>query len=435
MKNLFVAATLAALAATVGAAPTVAQDRLTQGMGPPASPGAPIPLGPLPAQLSLARALEEAEARSPRIAAARAEVEAARGRARQASFRFNPIVNIDVENFAGTGPYSGFNGVETTVSVNQRLDLGGRRRSRMTLADAELAAAYYRLEIARADLGFNVRNLFALAAAARDNLALARDNEVRARELARVAQVMVDTGNEPPLRGLRADAALVQAAAALRTAESDEASARRSLAAALGADAPPAALRDGDLWVQPRQIDPRSTLDVKLAEVEQVIATAKLGQARAEGRVDPAVGIGVRQLRETGDRALIANVSIPLPIFDRNQGNVSAARSDIQAAAARRENVVIVARAHIANSQAELASAEARVAALEGSGIAQAREGVRLAALSYRAGKSSLVEYLDAQQAYADMQAALIMARRDRAKARAELSRQAAGTVDGDLAP
>src|SRR3546814_8825410 len=80
-----------------------------------------------------------------RVVAAEAEVEAARGRQRQAGYRFNPILNVDVENFAGTGPYSGLNGLESTVSVNQRLDIGGRRRERMTLADAEFLAAQYRL--------------------------------------------------------------------------------------------------------------------------------------------------------------------------------------------------------------------------------------------------------------------------------------------------
>src|SRR3546814_11898365 len=106
-----------------------------------------------------------------------AEVEAARGRQRQAGYRYNPTLNVDVENFSGTGPYSGFNGLETTVSVNQRIDVGGRRRARMKLADAELLAAQYRLEIARADMALDVRNQFAAGAAAPDSLALARQQE------------------------------------------------------------------------------------------------------------------------------------------------------------------------------------------------------------------------------------------------------------------
>src|SRR3546814_1120036 len=98
---------------------------------------------------------------------------------------------------------------------------------------------------------------------------------------------------------------------------------------------------------------------------------------------------------------MIASLSVPLPVFDRNQGNVAAARSGMQSAEARRNSVLANTQAEIANARATLQAAEARVAALEGSGINQAREALRLAQLSYRAGKSSLLELLDAQQAYA----------------------------------
>src|SRR3546814_18285464 len=129
----------------------------------------------------------------------------------------------------------------------------------------------------------------------------------------------------------------------------------------------------------------------------------------------------MRQLRETGDRALIANVSVPLPVFDRNRGNISAARSDVAAAIARRENAVVNAQAEIGNAQAELEAAEARLGALEGSGIEQAREGVRLAEHSYRAGHSSLVQYIYAQQSYEAQQADLLEAQKARAIDRAGL--------------
>src|SRR3546814_6398950 len=122
----------------------------------------------------------------------------------------------------------------------------------------------------RADLALEVRNQFAAALAALDSLALARENEARARELARVAQAMVDTGNEPPLRAFRANAALVQATAELRTAEAEERTARRSLAALLGSSVAPAELVEGDLWVMPASVASLDTLDVRLAETDQI---------------------------------------------------------------------------------------------------------------------------------------------------------------------
>src|SRR3546814_3306895 len=129
----------------------------------------------------------------------------------------------------------------------------------------------------------------------------------------------------------------------------------------------------------------------------------------------------------------MSRLSVALPVFDRNQGKVAAARSGVEGADARRNSVLANTQAESANARAGLAAAEARVAALEGSGIGQAREALRLAQLSYRAGKSSLLELLDAQQAFASTQGELIAARRARAEAQATLARQAAAATDVDL--
>jgi cobalt-zinc-cadmium efflux system outer membrane protein len=117
---------------------------------------------------------------------------------------------------------------------------------------------------------------------------------------------------------------------------------------------------------------------------------------------------------------------MPLPIFNRNQGNVAAAQSGIDAADARLTAQRNESRTQIANARSDLASAKARLQALEGSGLGEAREALRLAGISYRAGKASLLELLDAQQAYALTQSELIDARRARAEAEARLARQAA---------
>ena len=162
---------LAALSAVVaGAAPGAAQisspatpqvgsPTTSEQFGPPAPPSveADLPLlvpreGPLPSTLTLEQALEEAEARSPAIIAARSAVEAAAARVRQAGYRANPELSLEVENFAGSGELSGFRGTETTLAINQRLDISGRRSARVSVAEAEFAVQRLRLAIARADL-------------------------------------------------------------------------------------------------------------------------------------------------------------------------------------------------------------------------------------------------------------------------------------------
>lgn len=429
----FAIASPAASQVSTPATPRVGSPTTPAPVGPPAPTRAPgnLPVlvprqGPLPANLTLEQALEEAEARSPAVIAARAAVQASEARIRQAGFRTNPELSVEVENFAGTGDLSGLRGTETTVALNQRLDLSGRRRARVAVAQAELAAQQLRLDIARADLAQAVRQQFATAVTARERLRLAEANEQRARELARVTNILVEAGREPPLRALRARSAAAQAGAELASAQAEERASRGTLASLFGVSTPPEGVTGALLDLQPRTIDPAQSLDVRLADAERLAAEAALRQEIVARTLDPAVGLGVRHVRELGDFALVAGLSMPLRVFDRNQGNIAAARANIRAAEARREGALATATVRVRNAITNVEAAAARVEALERAAVPEAAEALRLSQLSYQSGKATLLEVLDAQNAFASAQAALINARLAQAQATAELGRIAA---------
>lgn len=429
----FAIASPAASQVSTPATPRVGSPTTPAPVGPPAPTPAPgnLPVlvprqGPLPANLTLEQALEEAEARSPAVIAARAAVQASEARIRQAGFRTNPELSVEVENFAGTGDLSGLRGTETTVALNQRLDLSGRRRARVAVAQAELAAQQLRLDIARADLAQAVRQQFANAVTARERLRLAEANEQRAQELARVTNILVEAGREPPLRALRARSAAAQAAAELASAQAEERASRGTLASLFGLSTAPEGVTGALLDLQPRTIDPAQSLDVRLADAERLAAEAALRQEIVARTLDPAVGLGVRHVRELGDFALVAGLSLPLRVFDKNQGNIAAARANILAAEARREGALATATVRVRNAITNVEAAAARVEALERAAVPEAAEALRLSQLSYQSGKATLLEVLDAQNAFASAQAALINARLAQAQATAELGRIAA---------
>ncbi len=266
------------------ATPRVQPSSPGQLAGPPAPPlgGADLPLlaprsGPLPTSLSLLQSLEEAEARSPAIIAARARVAASLARIRQAGARPNPELSIEVENFLGTGELAGLKSLETTIAVNQRLDLFGRRRNAVVAAQAQLAAEQLRLAIARADLAQAVREQFARAITARERLRIATENEALTREVARISEILVDAGREPPLRALRARSAVAQARAELEAARAEEAASRGTLASLFGVTVPPATVAGNLLDLQPRIVNPEESLEVRLARAERISAEAQVG--------------------------------------------------------------------------------------------------------------------------------------------------------------
>src|SRR5690349_17663981 len=110
--------------------------------------------------LTLPEALARAEAQAPALTAAKAAVDAARGRTEQAGYMPNPQARLEVENFSGSGLYSGLDFAETTLAIGQTIELGGKRESRIAAGKAEILAAETRQTIARADLKLEVRRLF-----------------------------------------------------------------------------------------------------------------------------------------------------------------------------------------------------------------------------------------------------------------------------------
>ena len=229
------------------------------------------------AEVSLPDALAQGAQNSPRISQARAQVQAAEARARQAGVSPNPEISLEVENFAGTGPYRDTRSAETTLALSQRIELGGKRSARVAVASSERDFALLSLRRAEADLARDIRVGHAELRAAEDRAVLARDNVGQARELARTARLLVDVGRDPPLRQLRAEALLAEAQAEEARAFGELLAARRMLADLIGSSDPELSV---PAWVDeavPGAFPPETpSLDEQLAAAERDAAQARI---------------------------------------------------------------------------------------------------------------------------------------------------------------
>ncbi|MBU1347280.1 MAG: TolC family protein [Alphaproteobacteria bacterium] len=400
----------------------------------PAAGGAAIALAAILAMLApgsafaepvtLAEALSRAAASSPTLAVAEADVAAAVGRAQQAGFRPNPELGLEVENFAGTGGFSGVDDAESTLSVGQRFELGGKRPARERAAQAEVDAARLRLAVARADLEQQVRDAYAEAWADSRRVELARDQFLRADNLQTIATELVDAGREPPLRALRARTAALESVGRVRAAEAEYAEAQRALAALWGGGEDlPEPTAPEVLPAPAAVIDPVSALDVRLAEAEVATSVAVVERERTLSRPDVTVSVGARQFRGTDDTALVFGASMPIGLFDRNQGNIAAANAERTGAEARRNAALASAIRRTRDAQAALRTAEAQLAFLENQAEPEALEAVRIAREGFSAGRFTLLDVLDAEEALNTVQADMITAELERAQAVAALTR------------
>lgn len=377
-------------------------------------------------QITLAEALDLARNGSPSVGIANAQLDAARGRQKQAGAGLNPELSYDVENFSGSGALRGMDSSESTIGISQQFELGGKQQARGEAAGKQADAVSVRGQIARADLDLAVRERFADLAAAEERLELARSAVDRANRLASLAQSLVDAGREPPLRVLRAQALLAETSAQLNIATAEHAASQRALSALWGGEREPLDAVGAWEFQQPGDdlnTAPNETLDYRLAEAEHDAAEAALRLEKANAWVDVTVSAGYRRFEATDESAFVAGISVPIPIQNMNGGAIAAARADDRAAELQLRVALTDAVRKLYDARSAYEAADARASALETEASRQAEEALNLAQIGYEAGRFQLIDVLDAQDAFASIRNAAVEARLARAKAAAALIR------------
>jgi cobalt-zinc-cadmium efflux system outer membrane protein len=367
------------------------------------------------------------EAAAPRLAVGEAETRAAEGRALQARARPNPTVELQVENVGGDGPYRDFQSIETTLSVGQALELGGKRWARIATAQAELDTARSRAGLSRVAYARDLVVAYAAAEAAGERLSVAQEANDLAEADARAARLLVDNGKEAELRALQARAAVSAAQAEVSRAEAESGATLARLSAPERRSRTFTAVTPGALdrvWQVSTVVQAPT---VVVAEAEQRVATRKLDLERRRATPDLTVNFGVRRLAGEDATAAVAGFSLPLPLFDRNRGAVKSAQAEADAARARLMIAQADAVADRRSAEGEAKAAERSTAAAQ-EGEAAAREAYRLARLGYEAGKLPLIELLSARRDLVAARQRNIEARLARAKALADLA-QANGQI------
>ena len=144
----------------------------------------------------------------------------------------------------------------------------------------------------------------------------------------------------------------------------------------------------------------------------------------------PDIGVtaGTRSYGWTGGNGLIVGVTMAIPLFDRNEGNIEAARQRAVAADARLQTARLEATANKRSALAQVAAAGQRVEASM-QGETAAAEAYRLGRIGYEGGKTSLFELLAIRRSLAEAKALTIDARLARVRALAALF-----VADGQIA-
>lgn len=362
-------------------------------------------------------------------------MDVAKGQARQASRAPNPVLGLEFENLGIDDP-NGLSQQETTLSLSQSLELGGKRRARTAAGSADVRAAQARAAIAEAEFGFDLIVAYAGAEAAERRVKLLAEDLGRATEDARAARALVDAGKEPDLRAIQAQAAATAADAELQAAKADLGEALAKLSVMAGSSqtytAVPVSLLDrADTLPMLATPDLSQAPIVAVAEAERAAASLRVDVERARGTPDMTVSVGARRFEGTDETGVVAGLSIPLPVFDANRGSISAATAQLKAASARLASARLEAETAQRLAGSQLAAGDARLRAAVQAAKA-ADEAYGLARLGYEGGKTPLIELLASRRAVTDAQGRLLDARLARIRAEAAIAKLAGRTAFGD---
>lgn len=380
--------------------------------------------------LGLEAAIDKALEGSPALAAAKASLSAAEGTERQAGLLNNPEIGIEAENLAGSGPYKGTDSAEYTYSLSQKFEIGGKRSSRRGVAGAERAATNRNLQAAKLDITRDVTMAYGEVLAAAEKLKLVEARESLAKDvLANVGQ-RVGAARDPLIYKNQAEVALATTVLERQKAQRDLQLAKRKLASFWGErmliePLDPEVLETvsepQDLQIYQARLTDNPDLQRFEAVREARAATLRLEKAQAIP--DPTLSLGVRDFRESREQAMLVGVSIPIPVFDRNQGNIARAGADVLQAEQEARKAGLEAEQALHEAWQDWQSAHAEAIELQKRIIPSAEEALKLSRQGYERGRFSFLEVLNAQRTLAEAQEQQVNAEQRQLNAKATVER------------
>jgi cobalt-zinc-cadmium efflux system outer membrane protein len=348
--------------------------------------------------LTLESALQTAFANNPDMAAAQWEIDIAQGGRQQAGLIPNPVASWDAEDTRR-------NSRTTTVKLSQTLELGGKRGARIDVATRAQEAAALTLEQRRNGLRADVIDGYYGALRAQERLDLAQRSLALAERGLVVANGRVTAGKSSPVEATRAQVQLSEIRLEFNRAQMGLTDAYRRLAASTGAastdfqavatqaqaapELPPTAQLLGRL---------EQTVELRLAELQIVQGEAALGLEKAQRIPDLDVSIGSQYDASVRERVNVVGVSMPIPLFNRNQGNVLAASRRADQARDLRNAAELRLRTETRQALHLWQTANTEVRSFNQQILPAAQSAVDSATRGFEMGKFNFLDVLDAQR-------------------------------------
>jgi outer membrane protein, heavy metal efflux system len=391
----------------------------------------PSPLSPVAGEtlpISLADLERFALENNPALAAARARVSASRGRQVQAGLYPNPVIGysgMEMGDDGTAGMQGGF--------VAQRVVTGGKLRFDRAIAGQEVRESFAIFDAQELRVLNDVRLRYFDALVAQRQVELTAELDRISAEFAASSRTLLEAQEVSQADLLQAEIEAEETSILAANAANRQSEAWRRLAAVVGMNelhvAPLAGTLENDMpsldWEASyaRLLAASPELGAAMARIER--AQLAISRARRESIPDIDLMVSVHHMNTSGDDVVGVQAGIPVPVLNRNQGNIRAAEAEWIAARNEARRVELSLQDGLAMAFRRYADARQQAERYRGEILPRAERSLELVSRGYREGQSDYLTLLTSQRTYIRANLAYI-------EALAELW-QAATLIEGQL--
>jgi cobalt-zinc-cadmium efflux system outer membrane protein len=359
--------------------------------------------------LSLQTAIQDAIQFSPQIKSTESAIDALNGTVKQSRYQHNPEIAFNINNIAGHGLYQGVNTSEYDVLISQTIERGNKHNAKIYAAMAAVDTTKINILTGKLDIKYSVEMVYLDILVAYEQLNLARSQEETAQKTLNFIAKRVAMAADHETQRSKADFLYQQAISNRTLAEQQLTQAKQKLAIICGYQnthfdimyrdflniSSPTIITDYD--VAP-DIPDLQKYDFIKKEKRALLALEK-----ANAIPDPKISAGIRHFAASSDQAFIVGVSMPIAIYDTNQGNIDRAYAEIDQAEHDRKQAELTTKQIIFDAHQELNNTYTQLRNIEKKLLPQAQRSFSLSKTAYMNDILSYIEVLDAQSTLFDI--------------------------------
>lgn len=366
--------------------------------------------------LTINQAVDEALRSNLSLIALKLDVSMAEAQIATARLRPNPVLTLDADHLdlLGTG-FSAVNAAgpeEYSVRADYLIEMAGKRSKRIGVAQLARDVSQQTLVNAIRTLILDVQNACVDLTAAKQSLDVARESHGALRKVSELNRIRVKAGDLAQVELARAELAELQSLNAVRQAEAKLRTSRIQLEVLLHRSTPNLDISDSFTTAvfDGTEADAINTAlthrpDIRAMRMDADRAAANVKLQLAQGKVDLSLGSEFRRQDGVNGRgnSLGFFLAVPLPVFNRNQGEVGRARLEHQQLEKKLQGLEEQVKGEVEATYDQYATAREVLSSFQSDALGRAKSVRETMDYSYRRGEASLLEFLDATRTYNDL--------------------------------